>query len=115
MKFDGYHLQHFGSQLVKNNCLYFCISEEIQLSIKPILRIHSYGILVSYSCDITMYEYKFWDSHPLSLYLQRNNAQPDLNNFEIIPSVSCCPRWPRQVHSQSLLPMFLIKKLCQCT
>ncbi len=52
MKFDGYHLHLFGSQLVKKGTIFiFCKSEEILLSIKPILKIQSYGILVSYSCD----------------------------------------------------------------
>jgi hypothetical protein len=36
---------------------------------KPIYRIQSYGILVSYSCVITMSEYKnFWLPPPLPLF-----------------------------------------------
>jgi hypothetical protein len=54
MKFDVYHLPHFGSQLFKKNN-YFFKREEILLSMKPIYRMQTYGILVSFS-DITMSE-----------------------------------------------------------
>jgi hypothetical protein len=39
-----------------------------------IYQIHSCGILVSYSCDITKYEYKIWGSHPLLLCLETSKC-----------------------------------------
>jgi hypothetical protein len=42
----------------------------------------------------------FWAPKPSCFVYKKVNAQPYLNTFEMILSLSCCPRWPRQVQSR---------------
>jgi hypothetical protein len=61
------NLQHFVSQLVKKHLF---LSEENLLSLKPLLQIQTYGILVTHGSDITLRERNFEGSHSLFLCQQ---------------------------------------------
>jgi hypothetical protein len=61
--------------LLKKKCFCICKRDEMLLSMKqPILKIHSYGILASYSCNIAFSGIKFWGLPPLLLDLQTSKC-----------------------------------------
>ncbi len=57
--------------LLKTNSFLVCLSEEMLLSAKLILYIKSYGSLLSYSCDITVFEQNFSSPPLLGLFINR--------------------------------------------
>jgi len=68
MKFDVNNLEHFGSQIAKNNLIFF--------KVKPILWIQSYGILIFLVVTSQTANKNLRAPNPSYFVYKQANAQP---------------------------------------